>query len=70
MCVRVCVCQCPFLPTAGPSLFTAYLSVSSFPSIGLSTARRKPTPTEVQNAFSDRPSSRHATMWMGSDTGV
>lgn len=65
MCVYVSV---PFYPLLVATYM--YPSVSSFPSTGLSTARRKPTPTEVQNAFSDRPSSRHATMWMGSDTGV
>ncbi|XP_064389580.1 C-Jun-amino-terminal kinase-interacting protein 4-like isoform X2 [Halichondria panicea] len=36
----------------------------------LSTARRKVPPQEVQNTLNTRPSSKLATMWMGSDTGV
>ena len=68
----VCVCTCMSVSLSAHCLLPPTCTPLSppFPPSGLSTARRKPTPTEVQNAFSDRPSSRHATMWMGSDTGV
>ena len=38
--------------------------------VGLSSKTRQPQSAEVQNALNERPSSKLATVWMGTDTGV